>query len=199
LAIRAAQIKKRNRLATVLIGSLFLVFVSLMTQACADLSSRVPRDKISLNEFCWGLDDRENKALGCSAQDFIIKASLCEIEVILEEEDFLGLSKEQKDSIRSKYRRFKRSYKLKQAKLNLESVQLNEILQAEDFDLDQARQEIQAVRSLCIRMTNKAVSTLIAIKSVLSPGQRKKVTQILIPASRKIEAQKRYPVIPCGE
>ncbi len=194
----AEYIKKRDRLTILFVVSLFLIFVFPVIQALGVSSSRNKKDKMSIEEFCWGLEDYQDQSLGCSAQDFIIKASICEIELIIDEEDHLGMSLEQKRLIRLKQSKFKRSYRLKLAKLNIEAANLNEILQAEKFDMMQLKQQLRVVRSLCLRLTRKAVSALIGIKEVLTPEQRERMRNILIPASRKIEAQKRYPVIPCG-
>ncbi len=180
------------------IGILGLL-IMLFTPACADQSRKVKIDKLSLEEFCWGLKDSKIQTIGCSAQDFIIKASLCEIEAILDKEDLLGLNQQQRQIIRSKYRRFKRSYKFRQATLNIESVKLNEILQKEGFGMIEAKEELEVLRVLCSKLTKRAVYTLISIKDILTPEQREKTKQIFIPASRKTEAEGKYPVIPCGE
>ena len=195
----AEYIKKRNRLTILFVVSLFFLLVFPVIQAVGDSSPKIKKDKMSIGEFCWGLEDYQDKPLGCSAQDFIIKASLCEIELIIDEEDHLGVSLEQKRLIRLKHSKFKRSYRLKLAKLNIEAANLNEILQTEKFDMMQVNQQLRVVRSLCSRLTRKTVSALIDIKGVFTPEQRKRMRKILIPASRKIETQKRYPVIPCGE
>ena len=195
----AEYIKKRNRLTILFVVSLFFVFVFPVIHALGDSSPRIKKDKMSIEEFCWGLEDYQDHPLGCSAQDFIIKASLCEMEVIIDEEDHLGMSLEQKRLIRFKQSKFKRRYRLKLAKLNIETANLNEILQAEKFDMVQVKRQLRVVRSLCSRLTRKTVLALIDIKRVLTPEQKKRMRKILIPASRKIETQKRYPVIPCGE
>ncbi len=186
-------------MAGVLIGCLFMMLASPYIISCTYQLKKPGNSYVTIQEFCWGLENFKKKTIGCSAQNVIIKASLCEIEIIIEKQGFLGLDQEQKDFIRSRYRRFKRGYKLRQAKLNLESLKLNEILQMDQFEMRETERELKKVRLLCSRLSTRAISTLIAIKEIFTPQQRRKLRKILIPASPKIGAEKRYPVIPCGE
>ncbi len=193
-------IGKGNSLAYVLVIFANCVFVLSMLLSCAGhANKRKPdADVINVNELCWDLDSI-NGWVGCSAQDFIIKSSLCEIELILEMENELGLDKEQRAEFDIEYRKFKRSYKLYRAKLAISTVILNEICQEDSLDPTQASREIRHVRSLCSKLTKRTVSALINIKKIMNPEQRYKLGKIPLPASRKIEAKKDYPVLPCGE
>ena len=189
---------KGSSLAYVLIIFANCVFVLSMLLSCAGHARKPDADVINVNELCWDLDSI-NGWLGCSAQDFIIKSSLCEIELILEMENELGLDKDQRAELDIEYRKFKRSYKLYRAKLAINTVILNEICQEDSLDLTQASLQIRHVRSLCSRLTKRTASALINMKKIMNPEQRNQLGRIPLPASRKIEAKKDYPVLPCGE
>jgi hypothetical protein len=189
---------KGTSLAYVLIVFVNCLLILSMLLSCAGHANKPNADVINVNELCWALDSI-NGQLGCSAQDFIIKSALCEIEIILEKEDKLRLDKEQRDEIDSEYRKFRRSYKLSLAQLALSAVYLNEIFQEDSLALTEASCEIRHSRSLCSKLTKRTVSALINIKKIMNREQRNKLGKILLPASRKIEAKKDYPVLPCGE
>ena len=189
---------KGSSLAYVLIIFTNCVFVLSMLLSCAGHACKPDAAVINVNELCWDLDSI-NGWLGCSAQDFIIKSSLCEIEIILEMENELGLDKDQRAEFDIEYRKFKRSYKLYRAKLTISTVILNEIFQEDSLDLTEASRKIRHVRSLCSKLTKRTASALINIKKIMNREQRDKLSKILLPASRKIEAKKDYPVLPCGE
>ncbi|GEM_PF-7045195 len=188
--------KKGHVVALFLITVLWMLTVCAPIPTCADQSKGSMPDKINVDRLCWSLEDVKGK-IGCSAQDFIIKGAMCEIEALLDMEDDLNLDTDQRHEIAKRYRKFKRSSRLCQAKLNMTSVQLSETLQEKDVDPVTMMKHINATKNLCSKLTDRAVSALIDMKRILTPEQRQMEKKILFPASRKNEGQ--YIVNPCGQ
>ncbi len=156
-------------------------------------------ERITLEELCWGLEDLVKYEIGCSAQDYVIKACLCEIDTILDLTRQLNLDAEQEAELARIYRTFKRGFKRDQAKMNIALVQLSEIMGVDDLDIRAAMEQLRTVRVLCRKLTERAATTLIRMKEVLTPEQRLRIRDRLFSASRKKEARQQYPVVPCGE
>ncbi len=188
--------RKEGHLAFFLIIILVSCSILFTGPTCADQPQASVSGMINIDKLCWSLEDVKGK-IGCSAQDFIIKASICEIEAIIDSQDDLGLDLDQRHEIAKRYRKFKRSMRLCQAKLNMATVQLSEILQEEHVDLSEVKEKIKTTKDLCSKLTDRAVSALIDMKNILTPKQREKEKKLLFPESRKSEGQ--YIVNPCGQ
>lgn len=175
----------------------------LMLSACAarprKQSHSASNQRITLEELCWSLEDLSKNEIGCSAQDYIIEACLCEIDTILDLTRQLNLDAEQEAELARIYRTFKRGFKRDQAKMNIALVQLSEIMGVDDLDIRAAMEQLRTVRVLCRKLTERAATTLIRMKEVLTPEQRLRIRDRLFSASRKKEARQQYPVVPCGE